>query len=127
MIKMKKIFLLLFFCILLWGCGSTDTTKVNSITKEEVIEYMSDGALLIDVRTNVEYGDNHIDGAINIDVNMILEEDDVLIYNNSEIGKTTKIIVYCRSGSRSKNAANKLLELGYTNVYDFGSIDNWSE
>ena len=85
-----------------------------------------DKAILIDVRSSQEYEDNHIDGAININVDDILNTEGALIYNNSEIGFNKTIIVYCRSGARSKNAANKLVELGYRNVYDLGSIDNWS-
>jgi len=123
---MNKFILIVCFCVIISGCGNT-TNKVISITRKEVVEYMDDGAVLIDVRTEEEYDDNHIEGAINIDVDTILKTENLLIYNNAEIDKNAKIIVYCRSGARSANAANRLIELGYTSVYDFGSIDNWNK
>lgn len=125
---MKKILLILVLCFLVSGCNNTDSDKVSvvSVSKDEAISYIEDGALLIDVRSEAEYKSGHIDGAININVDDILETEGVIIYNNSEIGFNKKIIVYCRSGSRSNNAAQKLIELGYKEVYDLGSIDNWS-
>ena len=110
------------------GCSSnnTDVVQVVKVDKTKAESLIDEGALLIDVRSFAEYNQGHIDGAINIDVQEILNITDSLVYNNASISKNKKIIVYCRSGSRSSNAANKLVELGYTNVYDFGSIDNWS-
>ena len=95
-------------------------------SRRKAEELIDEGALLIDVRSITEYNQGHIEGAINIDVQEILNVTDSLIYNNASISKNKKIIVYCRSGSRSNSAATKLVELGYTNVYDLGSIDNWS-
>lgn len=124
---MKKIWVLICFCILICGCGNaTDKVNVVKVTKDEALSYIEDGALLIDVRSKEEYEANHIDGAININVEDILTMDLVLVYNNHEIGYNKEIIVYCRSGSRSNTAAEKLIELGYTRVYDLGTIDNWS-
>lgn len=71
---------------------------------------------LIDVRSTAEYNGGHIDGAISIPLDEI---------ENINLGKTLNLIVYCKSGSRSKSAAMKLLDLGYVNVYDLGSMDNW--
>ena len=112
---------------LITSCGSdTDKVKVMEINKTDAVTKMEDGAILIDVRSSQEYNEKHIDGAININVEDILNRDGALIYDNSEIGFNKTIIVYCRSGSRSNTAANRLLELGYTNVYDLGSINNWN-
>ena len=110
------------------GCSSnnTDVVQVVKVDKTKAESLIDEGALLIDVRSFAEYNQGHIDNAINIDVQEILNITDSLVYNNASISKNKKIIVYCRSGSRSSNAANKLVELGYTNVYDLGSIDNWS-
>ena len=125
--NMKKILFILIVMVLLTGCGSdSDKGKVMEINKTDAVTKIDEGAILIDVRSSQEYEDNHIDGAININVDDILNTEGALIYNNSEIGFNKTIIVYCRSGARSKNAANKLVELGYTNVYDLGSIDNWN-
>ena len=108
------------------GCsGKESDIKVMNISKEEAVSLIDEGALLVDVRSVTEYEQGHIDDAINIDVQEILNLKDSLNYNNMSISKNKKIIVYCRSGSRSSSAAKKLIELGYTNIYDLGSIDNW--
>ena len=108
------------------GCSSESTPKVVSVNKDKAVELINDGALLIDVRGLLEYNQGHIEGAINIDVQDILNMTDSLRYDNANISKDKKIIVYCRSGSRSSSAAAKLIELGYKNVYDLGSMDNWN-
>ena len=121
--KLKKI---LIACLLLTftlcGCG-----KNNS--KEGLIGYMkakeliiNESAILVDVRTEAEYNENHISGAL-------LPVDDITEETASEVisNKDTKIIVYCKSGKRSGEAKEKLENLGYTNVYNLGSISNWKE
>lgn len=126
MISMKKILLVLGILLLVTGCETETKVEVKSIVKEDAIEKIEDGAVLIDVRSAGEYASGHIDGAINIDVDSILNLKGELEYNNRNIAKNAVIIVYCRSGNRSSQAANKLIELGYVNVYDLGSMDNWS-
>lgn len=125
--KIVKLFIVFFCCFLIVGCNDNNTkVGVTMINKDQVIDYMNDGAILIDVRTKEEFASGNIEGSINIDVNDILSSNG-LIYNGvKKIDTNSVVIVYCRSGNRSNQAANKLLELGYTNVYDFGSIDNWS-
>ena len=113
--------------IFITGCGNdSEKVQVMKINKTEAVSKIEDGAILIDVRTASEYSANHIEGAINIDVTEILSLKGELGYNNRNISKNTVLILYCRSGNRSLQAANKLIELGYTNVYDLGSIDNWN-
>ena len=126
---MKRLILVFILVVVfMCGCSSNNTEKVQvvKVDKAKAEELIDEGALLIDVRSITEYNQGHIEGAINIDVQEILNVTDSLIYNNASISKNKKIIVYCRSGSRSNSAATKLVELGYTNVYDLGSIDNWS-
>ena len=126
---MKRLILVFILVVVfMCGCSSNNTEKVQvvKVDKAKAEEIIDEGALLIDVRSITEYNQGHIEGAINIDVQEILNVTDSLIYNNASISKNKKIIVYCRSGSRSNSAATKLVELGYTNVYDLGSIDNWS-
>lgn len=123
---MKKIGLIFLFAVV-FLCGCDKEVSVVKVNQEQAMEYIEEGALLIDVRSESEFDTGHIDGAINIDVNYILEIDSDLTYGNKSIGKNRKIIVYCRSGSRSNKAALRLIELGYTQVYDLGAIDNWSE
>lgn len=86
------------------------------------MELVDDGAVLIDVRTLAEYNATHLDDAINIAVDVIDEQIEEKVPD-----KDTKIIVYCRSGSRSATAAKTLLDKGYKNVYDLGGMDNCSK
>ena len=121
---MKKIFLIcLSLIFVLCGCG-------ESSSKEGLISYMkakeliiNEGAVLVDVRTEEEYNEKHIDGALLLTLDSITEETAVALINDKE----SDIIVYCKSGKRSSEAKEKLENLGYTHVYDLGSIDNWEE
>lgn len=106
---MKKLLIILTM-LLLTGCGKEKTM----ITYEEVKEL--DDYVIVDVREYAEYKKGHILDAVLIPVETIDE--------NVELDKDKTIIVYCRSGNRSSEAASKLKDLGYT-VYDLGSIDNW--
>jgi len=127
MIKMKRLIIVFVLLVLVvCGCGK-EKVKVISINKGTALNYINDGAVLVDVRSDNEYNNGHIDGAINISVADILNTNGELEYNKTNIGKNAKIIVYCRSGSRSKTAADKLIDLGYQYVYDLGSIENWSD
>ena len=76
--------------------------------------------IILDVRTPEEFAEKHIPNAINVP-NETIGEDAV-----PELPKEDQLIlVYCRSGNRSKQAAKKLAEIGYTNVYEFGGINDW--
>ena len=122
----RLVFVFILVLVFMCGCSSDTTPKVVKVNKDKAMELMNGGALLVDVRSLMEYNQGHIDKAINIDVQDILNTTDSLVYENANISKDKKIIVYCRSGSRSSSAASKLIELGYKNVYDLGSIDNWN-
>ena len=125
---MKKFFIIgiiMIFCMC--GCGSNNGDKFNA---DGTINYMyakelmiNDGAILLDVRSEEEYNDSHIDGSLLLPVNDISEE------KASEIigDKDTTVIVYCRSGNRSSQALEYLNDLGYENVYDLGAMANWKE
>ena len=90
---------------------------------EEAISLMEEetGYVILDVRTGQEYANGHIPDAINIPNETI---------GSSEISqlpdKDQMILVYCRSGSRSKQASKKLAALGYTNIVEFGGILDWT-
>ena len=106
---MKKI-ILIIIAVLLCGCSS------QFLSNEELNEIIkNDNYIVIDVRTNEEYEENHIKDSINIPYNEINKETD--------IDKNKTILVYCRSGKRSNMAYQTLNSLGYE-VYDLGSIDN---
>lgn len=82
------------------------------ISYEEALSYIRDGALIIDVRSEKEYLDDHIDGAINIPVNHIVEVLNICPDRNR------KVIVYCSMGKRSYIAYRSLVSLGYNYVYE---------
>ena len=109
---MKKIFIIvvsLFFI----GCSSDNSYKTIS-TKQTFNEITK--TIILDVRSEEEYNNGHIESSINLPLDNI---------EDINYKKDTKIIVYCQSGNRSKQAALKLIDMGYTNVYDMGGITNW--
>lgn len=122
---MKKIALFFVF-IVLFLCGCSNNSGASEITLvdyKEAKELVSEGAILIDVRTLEEYDTYHIEGAVLMSLDTI--DEDVVEDVIDSFDK--KVIVYCRSGKRSNDAAKKLVSLGYKNVYDLGSIDKWEE
>lgn len=123
---MKKIFLILFVLLFVCGCTSKNDDKsyLYNIKKIDCIEketLVSEGAILIDVRSESEFLEGHLDDAVNMEYGYLKTEASSIIDS-----KDTKIIVYCRSGRRSGIAAETLASMGYTNIYDLGSIDNCS-
>ncbi len=122
---MKKL-LILALSLFLAGCMVTKTSKTSSSYKiissteaQQMIEDNKD-ALILDVRTAAEYESGHIPNAVNLS-----NEDIQAGKVDSLKDKSQLIMVYCRSGNRSRQAAQKLAELGYTNVVDFGGIQSW--
>lgn len=110
---MKKIFSLLFLLLLLTAC----TKKYDTIDTNKALELISDGAIIIDVRTIEEYNEGHIKNSINIPLDKI----DKITYD-----KDTTLILYCATGVRSKEAVKELSNMGYTSLYDLdGGLLNW--
>lgn len=109
---MKKLLLILVMCILLVGCEN-NTTSLNQ-TQKKINEVVSgQDYIVVDVRTNEEYQEEHVVGAINIPYNEIDK--------NTGLDKDKYIFVYCKSGARSSVAYDTLKKLGY-DVYNLGSI-----
>lgn len=111
---------------LLFGLIANAADKKLSFTRisqEEAKEMMEkdDGHVVLDVRTEDEYASGHIPGAICIPNETIYKERPGQLPDLDQI-----ILVYCRSGNRSKRAARMLYEMGYTNVYEFGGIADWT-
>lgn len=80
-----------------------------------------DALIILDVRTQAEYDAGHIAGAV------LLPNEDIGTDMPAQLpDKAAEILIYCRSGNRSAQAARKLVALGYTAVYDFGGINTWS-
>ena len=124
---MKKRFRLLAgmaALLLLSGCGASRQPEntYRQITQEEAAKIMAEGEdyILLDVRTLAEFAQAHIPGAICVPNETIGDEDIPELPKKDQL-----ILVYCRSGNRSKQAAGKLAKLGYTNVLEFGGINSW--
>ena len=124
---MKKIgFLLLALCMMLpfASCGAQNNTgSYEQITQSEAKSIMDseDGYMILDVRTEEEFAEGHIEGAILIPDYEISEKAESILTDKDQL-----ILVYCRSGRRSKLAAEALAALGYTNVKEFGGITTWN-
>lgn len=102
------------------GCNSSDNiTSVSAPEFDKAIK--ADSVLLLDVRTPQEYAEGHIDGALNINI----QSDDFRQRAEKELSKDSTILIYCRSGRRSMEAAEILTELGYTVVNLKGGIIEW--
>jgi rhodanese-related sulfurtransferase len=107
--------------ISLTGCKKeNDTIKtIDSKEAKEIMEQNED-IIILDVRTEEEFREGHIKGAILLpDYEVEEKAEEVLV------DKSTTILVYCRSGRRSASAAKALLTLGYTKIYDFGGLIDW--
>jgi len=121
----KRIGYILFVVLILGGCSGQSITnqgEYQKISPDEAVAKMdaSDQVILMDVRTDSEYAEGHIPNSILLTLDNITSEVEDMIPSYD-----TPIIVYCRSGNRSKTAANTLLDLGYTQVYDLGGIIDW--
>ena len=123
---MKKWMMLLLAVLLLTGCsvekGEKDVAEYETITAQQAKEIMDtqEGYVILDTRTEEEYEQGHIPDAIVISHEEIKEKAESVLTDKDQL-----ILVYCRSGRRSKLAAQDLVELGYTNVKEFGGIIDW--
>ena len=123
---LKRLIFLFLAAVLLTACGQDkendrEAVYVN-ITAEAARQIMDteEGYIILDVRTREEYDQGHIPGAVLIpDTEIKARAEEVLT------DKDQLILVYCRSGRRSKLAAQILVELGYTNIKEFGGIIHW--
>lgn len=124
---MKRISILCFILVMLLGitgCGGTDMNEntYRQITQREAKEMMDAGnVVVLDVREKSEYDSGHIPGAVLLPLGTIDKESATNVIPDMK----SVVLVYCRSGNRSKQAAQKLAELGYTQIYEFGGIMTW--
>ena len=94
----------------------------QQITQEAAKEMMdTQEVVILDVREQHEYDSGHIPGAVLLPVGTITEDTAAAVIDELD----TIVLVYCRSGNRSKTASQALVDLGYTNVYEFGGINDW--
>ena len=139
--KIRKIVLLIIIgiiSVLEFSCGKSGNEKetlamskegktgkkaeYKKITSDEAKKMMeTQKVIVVDVRTLEEYNEGHIPNAISVPLETIENETEAKLKNKDDL-----ILVYCRSGRRSREAALKLIEKGYTNVIDFGGINDWN-
>jgi rhodanese-related sulfurtransferase len=131
--KFLSIFALALSALTLSACAAPAAAAEPTPTSAPVVEYKKisaadakaridsgDALIILDVRTQEEFDAGHIAGAILVPNETIIDEQPELLPDLD-----AEILVYCRSGNRSGQAANKLLAMGYTNVVDFGGIIDW--
>ena len=139
--KIRKIVLLIIigiFSVFGFSCSKTGNEKQDLVMSKEAkngkkVEYKkitsdeakkmmeTQKAIVVDVRTLEEYNEGHIPNAISVPLETIENEAEAKLKNKDDL-----ILVYCRSGRRSREAALKLIEKEYTNVIDFGGIQDWN-
>ena len=120
--KYIAIFIAIIMAIGFTGCENKEMSYTQ-ISMEEAVSMMNTETdyIILDVRTPEEFADKHIPDAINIPNEVIGTEEIAELPDKDQV-----ILVYCRSGNRSKQASDKLAALGYTNVYEFGGINDWT-
>ena len=127
----KNIYIVLVIVILIVGVILMLNKKNKIIENEGTIKYVSmdeiiqimnenENYIILDVRTIEEYNEGHIPNAICIPNETICNSEIAELPNKEQL-----ILIYCRSGNRSKQAAEKLIKLGYSNLIEFGGIIDW--
>ena len=123
---MKKFISILLLIVMLTGCAGAgnQTDSYRQIGMDEAVTMMEDenGYIILDVRTPEEFAEAHIPNAINVPNESIGTDDIPELPDKDQL-----IMVYCRSGRRSKEASAKLAKLGYTNIVEFGGIIDWKD
>lgn len=121
---MKKLIPIVLSALMLTGCAGVgnQTNSYRQISMDEAVAMMEQesGYIILDVRRPDEYATGHIPNAINVPNENIGTDEISALPDKDQL-----IMVYCRSGRRSKEAAEKLVKLGYTNIVEFGGILDW--
>ena len=120
---MRRMIPVLLTLLLLAGCGGGEKeVSYQQISQEEAKEMMdTQEVIILDVREQDEYDSGHIPDAVLLPVGTIDEDTASAVIPE----KDSTVLVYCRSGNRSKTASAALAGLGYTNIYEFGGIKTW--
>ena len=122
--KIKRLLPFVLSLMLLSSCGTlgSSSSGYRQISMDEAVKIMKDenDYIILDVRRPDEYAGGHIPGAINVPNEEIGKAEIAELPDKSQL-----ILVYCRSGRRSKEASKKLVKLGYTNIVEFGGILDW--
>ena len=119
--KIRRLLPFVLSLMFLSSCSAPDSSanSYRQISMDEAVKMMKDDKnyIILDVRRPDEYAEGHIPGAINVPNEEIGTAEIAELPNKSQL-----ILVYCRSGRRSKEASGKLVKLGYTNIVEFGGI-----
>ena len=121
---MKRILsLILAILLVLTGCGGTNVENTyQQITQEKAKEMMdTEEVIVLDVREQDEFDAGHISDAVLLPVGTITRDTAAAVIPELD----SVVLVYCRSGNRSKTASAALADFGYTNIYEFGGIKTW--
>ena len=120
--KIKRVLPIILSALLLTACAPGNSLGYKQITMSEAVKMMETekNCIILDVRRADEFAEGHIPGAINVPNEEIGTAEIAKLPNKSQL-----ILVYCRSGRRSKEASEKLVKLGYTNIVEFGGILDW--
>ena len=123
--KIKRLLPFVLSLMLLSSCGTPGSSSLSyrQISMDKAVKMMKDekNYIILDVRRPDVYAEGHIPGAINV------PNEEIGTAEISELlDKSQLILVYCRSGRRSKEASKKLAGLGYTNIVEFGGINDWN-
>ena len=119
---MRKILAIMLLLAIFAGCTAKTENGYAMISQKEAKEIMDSGEnyIILDVRNQDEYDEKHIPGAI------LIPNTEIETRAEDELpDKNQLILVYCRSGNRSKKASQILADMGYTNVKEFGGINEW--
>ena len=122
---MSRLFPIALLSFLLTGCAAFAEQKnsFRHVSMDEAVAMMEKESdyIILDVRTPEEFSEKHIPDAMNIPNETIGTEEIPELPDKDQL-----ILVYCRSGNRSKQASEKLVKLGYTNIVEFGGINDWT-
>ena len=120
--KIKRVLPIILSALLLTACAPGNSLGYKQITMSEAVKMMETekNYIILDVRRADEFAEGHIPGAINVPNEEIGTAEIATLPNKSQL-----ILVYCRSGRRSKEASEKLVKLGYTNIVEFGGIQDY--
>ena len=117
---MRKIVAVMLMLIILAGCGANNGDISISAEKAKEMMDKEENYIILDVRNQDEYDEKHIPGAILIPNTEIEDRAEDELPDKNQL-----ILVYCRSGNRSKKASQILADMGYTNIKEFGGINDW--
>jgi rhodanese-related sulfurtransferase len=114
---MKKLFILIALIFMLTGCSNEEGT-ITKITCDQMKKLLTNSkTILLDVRSKEEYNEGHLEKAENSPLTELSDLKDI-----DHLASETPIIVYCKSGVRSNEAAKELLKMGFKNIYDLGAM-----